>query len=93
MIKMEILFRNTRYVLTQSELTRLMPVLEALPEIAPVTVTLREDLLKALYPGTDAPVVPDPLPDETADPLGVLLRDRDPLKPADHDSMKKGASR
>lgn len=67
-LKLEILFRDAVYVLRSPECERLLAGLDAVPEIGTVTGTLREDLRKALYAKADAPVLPNPFPDESEEP-------------------------
>ena len=67
-IKLEILFRDAVYVLRGGEVERALAVLDAVPEIGPVTVTLREDLRRALGGVESAVTVPNPFADESEEP-------------------------
>lgn len=73
-IKIEILFRDTVYVLNRMGCASLLIWLEhEEPEIGAVMVTLREDLRKALMDGAPAPVPENPFPDESEDPAPPWL--------------------
>jgi hypothetical protein len=79
-VKLEILFRDAVYVFTGRECERMLGVLDAVPEIGTVTGTLREGLRKALYAKADAPVLPNPFPDESEEPPAPWLAPKDTLK-------------
>lgn len=64
-IKLEILFGRSIYVLTRANCERVLALLDADAELGELLSFLREDLRKALYAMADAPVLPNPFPDET----------------------------
>lgn len=67
-LKLEILFGSSVYVLRSPECERLLAALDAVPEIGTVTVTLREDLRKALSGVESAVTQPNPFADESEEP-------------------------
>lgn len=70
-IKLEILFRDAVYVLNRIECERLMPWLDAVPELGAVTGTLREDLRKALNGVESAVTLPNPFDEDTEDEVAA----------------------